>query len=99
MRSSLSNNGTSNISIVGGPQRSIQVDSPSSSAVSISGASGSFDLTKGGPYNTGSDFGVTGAEGPTNFTTGATGKWVDPSPGHLRPIRQHSARSGTPALL
>jgi Putative Flp pilus-assembly TadE/G-like len=77
---SLDNNGNFSISVVGGPQRSIQVNSSSSSAVSIAGASGNFDLTKGGPDLTGSDFGVTGSEGARNFTTGATGQWVDPTP-------------------
>src|SRR5262245_33384524 len=53
--SSLSNNGNFTIEIFGGPQRSIQVNSPSSTAVNISGGSGLFDLDSGGPSGTGSD--------------------------------------------
>jgi hypothetical protein len=77
---SVDNVGSFNIKIAGGPQRSIQVNSISSSAVNISGAPGTFDLTLGGPNGTGSDFGVSGNEGATNFVTGATGQWVDPVP-------------------
>ncbi len=77
----LSGNGTINISIVGGPQRSIQVNSTSTSAVSISGASGTINLTQGGPNDNGSDFGVTGTEGAVGiFHTANSGQWVDPAP-------------------
>jgi hypothetical protein len=78
--SSLTGDGNIAISIVGGPQRSIQVDSSSGSAVSISGGSGSIDLTKGGPNNNGSDFGVTGTESQVGiFTTAHSGQWLDPT--------------------
>jgi len=90
----LSGNGNINITIVGGPQKSIQVNSSSSTAVSISGASGSIDLTKGGPYQTGSDFAVGGDESSVGiFTTGSSGKWVDPAGAISDPFAQVPAPS------
>jgi hypothetical protein len=78
--SSVTNNGAYSIQIVGGPQRSIQVNASSTNAVNVNGGSGTIDLTKGGPQNTGSDFGVTGSESQvTGFTTGSTGNWLDPT--------------------
>src|SRR5579864_6755120 len=77
--STLTTNGKINISIVGGPQRSIQVDANSTSAVSVAGASGSIDLTKGGPNNNGSDLGVTGSTAQVGiFKTQNSGQWLDP---------------------
>lgn len=64
---SLSLSGTPTISVVGGPSQSIQVNSTSSTAVSIGGSS-TIDLTKGGPSGTGSSLGVTG--GPTTAPSG-----------------------------
>jgi hypothetical protein len=67
-------NGSAAITIFGGPQRSIQVDSNSTTAVSV----GTVDLHQAGPNNTGSDFGVFG--GPTNqpagVNVGTTGHWI-----------------------
>jgi hypothetical protein len=78
---SVSVNGRITISIVGGPQRSVQVNSSSTSAVSVAGASGRIDLTQGGPNDNGSDFGVTGAEPSVGiFRTANNGQWVDPTP-------------------
>ena len=78
---SLSGNGNIAIGIVGGPQRSIQVNASSTSAVSISGGSGSIDLTQGGPNDNGSDFGVTGKESSVGiFKTANNGQWIDPTP-------------------
>jgi hypothetical protein len=77
---SLSGSGTIDIKLVGGPQRSIQVNSSSSTAVNVSGASGSIDLSQGGPTATGSDFAVVGPEAAIgNFVTGSNGSWIDPS--------------------
>jgi hypothetical protein len=76
---SVSGNGNIDIRIVGGPQRSIQVNSSSATAVSISGASGDIDLTLGGPDSPadGSDFAVVGNEGPAGiFATGSNGRWI-----------------------
>lgn len=74
----LSGNGNIDITVVGGPQRSIQVNSSDASAVSISGGSGSIDLSKG--YDgSGSDFGVTGSESKVGIVNlGAKGTWVSP---------------------
>jgi hypothetical protein len=82
---SLDNNGNFTIQIVGGPQRSIQVNAVSSSAVNVSGNSGVFNLSQGGPFSppathgSGSDFGVTGTESATNYNGGTTGNWIDPT--------------------
>ena len=77
---SLSGNGAVDIKLVGGPQRSIQVNSSSATAVDFSGASGNIDLRQGGPTSTGSDFAVVGPEAAIgNFITGTSGQWIDPS--------------------
>ncbi len=67
--------------IVGGPQRSLQVNSSSSTAVSWA-ASGLINTSAGGPNQTGSDVAVVGGPGtaPTNgssnaFNGGTTGSW------------------------
>jgi Putative Flp pilus-assembly TadE/G-like len=78
--------GTPDVTIYGGPQQSIQVNSKNSAAVNI-GGSALVDLSQGGPAipPTGSDFGVQG--GPTappacsggkGFCYGTTGQWVSP---------------------
>jgi hypothetical protein len=76
--------GNPNVSIYGGPQQSIQVNSVDASAVNISG-SALVDLTQGGPQNTGSDFGVYGGpitplacSGSKGFCPGTTGTWMSP---------------------
>ena len=74
---SLSKTGAATITILGGPNRSIQVDSSNAGAVS-SGGSGNIDLSAAGPLGTGADFGVFGQEvKPSNVVLGA-GKWVSP---------------------
>ena len=79
---SVTNVGNFTIDIYGGPQRSIQVNSTSTSAVSISGASGSINLSQGGPNQTGSSLGVTGAEPGSsvsrNLSLGTTGQYIAP---------------------
>ena len=69
--------GSAAIKIYGGPQRSIQVNSNSTTAVSV----GSIDLSAAGPSGTGSDFAVFG--GPTSkpggVSLGTTGNWVSPA--------------------
>ena len=90
---SVSNNGNFQIAIEGGPQRSIQVNASSSSAVSISGVSGNFDLSHGGPNFTGSDFAVVGTEASTNYTAGTTGQWVSPTGALSDPFAQIPAPS------
>lgn len=67
------------ISILGGPFRSIQVNSTSATAVTSS--SGAYvDLSRGGPNGTGSDMSVTGGPtsapgGASSFLNGTTGHW------------------------
>ncbi len=76
----LSMSGNPNISIYGGPQRSIQVNSSSTTAASSNGAI-SVNLSQGGPNLTGSDFGAFGgpASACCNPSFGSTGHWVQPA--------------------
>jgi hypothetical protein len=59
---SLHTNGGVNVQILGGPARSIEVNSSSTTAVTTAG-SGTVDLSLAGPTGNGADFGVWG--GPT----------------------------------
>jgi hypothetical protein len=74
----------------GGPQRSIQVNSPNLDAVD---GGGTVDLSMGGPNSTGSDFGVSG--GPAspccNFNGGSTGRWQSPTAPASDPYSQLNA--------
>jgi len=71
--------GAFTIDIYGGPQKSVQINSSSSSAYSASGCSkGGFNLTQGGPSTTGSDLGITGAEAANCWVPGTTSVWSDP---------------------
>ena len=91
----LSYSGGSSLTIVGGPPRSIVVNSSSATAVSC-GSSGVIDTSKGGPSGTGSDVGTyggphiapgtaTGCYGSNGNTglpagfNGGTGHWVWPA--------------------
>jgi len=87
----------SSIKILGGPQRSIQVNSADPTAVGFSG-NGQINLTRGGPGFTGSDLGVFG--GPTanlvkvaNFPPSSTGQWISPA----TPIGDPFAQIPTPS--
>jgi Flp pilus assembly protein TadG len=102
---SLSINGNITIQVVGGPQRSIQVDSSDPGAVSVNGKSNSIDLSHGGPFTppatqgTGSDYGITGSEplamaGQVSF--GTTGNYLSPSPSISDPFATISAPSTAP---
>ncbi len=84
---SLTYSGGTILKIVGGPQRSLQVNSISSTAIVCSG-SGYIDTSVGGPGSpgTGADVGVVGAEalasngcqnngGNKGFSGGTTGNW------------------------
>jgi hypothetical protein len=90
--STLSLSGTPTISIYGGPQRSIEVDSSYSTAVSI-GGSASINLSQGGPNVTGSDLGVYGGPtaAPGGFSDGTTGNWVYPAAPISDPFAQMCA--------
>jgi hypothetical protein len=76
--SSFSGNGTESIAIVGGPQRSIQVDSSNSGASRFVG-SGTIDLSHGGPNSNGSDIGATASQNQSS--AGANVAWGT-QPGH-----------------
>jgi len=67
-------NGTASISILGGPQRSIQVDSSNNTAVSV----GTVDLHQAGPTNSGADFALFGGPTaqPTGVNVGTVGHWL-----------------------
>lgn len=75
------------LKVVGGPIRSVQVNSANltcAAATAPSGCSGAgtIDLSEGGPSFTGSMFGVFGAPStaPGNFLPGSTGSWVNTAP-------------------
>ena len=95
----LSTQGNPTISVYGGPQRSIQVNSSYTGAVNI-GGSAVINLTNGGPNNppSGSDLGTYGgpAGAPGGFHTGATGHWIAPASPITDPFAQVPA-PGQPA--
>lgn len=84
MAGSLNYTGGAILKIVGGPQRSLQVNSTSSTAV-ICSPSGYVNTSQGGPSATGADLGVVGAEAQSQngcagdshlgFYGGTTGNW------------------------
>src|SRR5579862_507394 len=78
----LSTQGNPDLSIYGGPQQSIQVNSNAAGAVNI-GGSAKIDLSLGGPGSppTGSNLGVFGgpSTAPSGFIPGSTGNWLSPS--------------------
>jgi hypothetical protein len=87
MANSFSLGGTPNVTIYGGPSRSIQVNSDNLNAVSFPWGDGKVDLSQGGPPATGSDFGVFGGSGTPpcaspckNWADGTTGHWYNSPP-------------------
>ena len=70
----LSVGGTATIKIFGGPNRSIQVNSTSATAVAV----GTVDLSQAGPGGTGADLAVAGGPStkPTDVSLGSSGKWI-----------------------
>lgn len=75
---SLSTQGSGGIQILGGPTRSIQVDSRSTAAVNV-GGSATIDLTQAGPNGNGGDFGVFGTESQPAGVQLNNGKWISPA--------------------
>jgi Flp pilus assembly protein TadG len=79
----LSFNGTPNIKITGGPNKSVQVNSPNSGAIDTTSCSNAFvDLSKAGPDGKGASFGNWGGPQPTpcfGFDFGV-GKYQHASP-------------------
>ena len=90
-QSALNVQGTPDIKIFGGPQRSIQVDSLASTSscgssncsVNNPWGTATIDLSKGGPSGTGSDIGLSGSpSAPTanmTYLGGTTGHWIAPA--------------------
>jgi hypothetical protein len=66
--------GSASIKIIGGPSRSIQVNSNSATAVNVA----SVDLSLAGPSGTGADFAVFGgpATKPSGVNVGSTGNYL-----------------------
>lgn len=91
--------GTGGFNIVGGPQRSIQVNSNSSTGIAIGNSSASINTSRGGPSQTGSDVAVVGgpASAPSsgNFNGGTTGYWD----GGTLPISDPYAAVGPPTSV
>ena len=87
---SFSKNGSNTITICGGPPRSIQVNSTSTTSINISGASGTVDLSHAGPLDTagdcsagtGADFANAGVQNPypgTLLLGTRPGQYVSPA--------------------
>lgn len=76
--SSLSTQGSGGIQILGGPIRSIQVDSKDVGAVNVAGST-TVDLTKAGPDGNGGDFGVFGTEAQPSGVQLNNGHWISPA--------------------
>jgi hypothetical protein len=72
--------GTAAVSVVGGPQRSLEVNSSSPTAISLGGGSG-IDFSRAGPNGTGGDLGVVGgpSTNPGGYSGGTTGNWLSPT--------------------
>lgn len=97
--------GNPTITICGGPGRSIQVNSSSSTSIMINGNAHSVDLSKAGPADdgycnsgTGADFGDWGGPStfPGNLSLGTTGTYVQPSSPVLDPLRTVSPPAKPP---
>ena len=85
------------ITIIGGPQQSIQVNSSSADAVT-SGSLSVIDLSQGGPNYTGSNFGTWGGQSsaPGTVNLGSTGQWIYPHYPISDPYRTVAAPSQPP---
>src|SRR3984957_18542858 len=70
----------SSVKIIGGPSKSIQVNSSSSTAVSATHTN-DVDLSQAGPGGTGADFGVDGGPTaqPAGVNVGTSGRWISPA--------------------
>ena len=104
MAGALSMNGNTGITITGGPQQSIQINSSGTNppGAAYSGpSSGSVDLSIAGPNGTGGDFGTFGgpATNPGNVNLGSTGTYVAPSYPILDPLASVAAPAVPPNAL
>lgn len=85
---SLTISGSATLKIVGGPNKSVQVNSGNTTCASATqsgggcSGNGTVDLSHGGPGFTGSNFGTFGAPAaaPANFNGGSTGVWGPGTP-------------------
>ena len=88
-------NGTASVKVIGGPTRSIQVDSSSSTAVTV----GTVDLHLAGPSNSGADFALFG--GPTTqpggVNVGTSGHWIPGANPFGDPFAAVAAPASAPA--
>src|SRR5579862_3217900 len=81
--------GSSTVQIVGGPNRSVEVNSTNSTCAAATNGSANqcsgnptIDLSQGGPNFSGSEFAVVGqpSSPPANFKPGTTGDWTNGGP-------------------
>jgi len=88
-------NTNASVTILGGPPRSIQVDSSSSTAVTV----GTVDLHLAGPGNNGADFAVFGGPTtqPTGVNVGSAGHWIPGANPFGDPFAAVSAPATAPA--
>lgn len=95
--------GSGTLKIVGGPAKSVQVNSNNQTCAAATAPSqctgnGHIDLSEGGPNFTGSNFGVYGlpsaTNAPSNYDPGSTGAWRQPS----LPIPDPYALTPNPAV-
>jgi len=88
-------NTNASVSILGGPPRSIQVDSSSATAVTV----GTVDLHLAGPGNDGADFAVFGGPTakPTGVNVGTAGHWIPGANPFGDPFAAVSAPGSAPA--
>jgi hypothetical protein len=100
MSGALSMNGSTSITICGGPSQSIEVNSSSATAY---GGGGTIDLSHAGPLDpgncttgTGANFGVFGGDNtnPGSVSLGTTGKYLSPS----SPVQDPFAGVAPPAV-
>jgi hypothetical protein len=80
--------GSGSLAILGGPVKSVQVNSDNQTCAAATGSTqcngnGTIDLSAGGPNFSGSNFGVyglpTSSNAPGNYLPGTTGSWRQPS--------------------
>src|SRR6266705_2053542 len=88
-------NSNASVTMLGGPPRSIQVDSSSSTAVTV----GTVDLHLAGPGNNGADFAVFGGPTtqPTGVNVGTAGHWIPGANPFGDPFAAVAAPTSAPA--
>src|SRR2546426_5754845 len=88
-------NSNASVTMLGGPPRSIQVDSSSNTAVTV----GTVDLHLAGPGNNGADFAVFGGPTtqPTGGNVGSAGHWIPGASPFGDPFAAVAAPASAPA--